>query len=73
MFSYDSGAVRTGTFNGLVEVFLIDVATDDDSTRPAPRPVADGQQHHAAAGLASDLGLTADSGAFDYGVCQLTT
>jgi hypothetical protein len=68
VISFDSGAIRTGTFNGLTEVFLLDAVTGElfSSGFLAASPTDSSTLLLPV--LASDLGLSAGDGLFSYGV-----
>jgi hypothetical protein len=68
----DSGAVRTGTFNGLVEVFFVDLATGDlfASGFLAFSPTDSSTMLLPI--LASDLGLSETDGLFSYGITSFS-
>ncbi|MFT4220691.1 MAG: S8 family serine peptidase [Microbacterium sp.] len=68
VFSADSGAVRAGAFDGTTEVFVYDVAGQQlYASGFAPQAPTDSSTILIPV-WASDLGLTADAGAFDYTV-----
>ena len=68
VFSYDSGFVRTGSYDGLTEVWVTDLATGDlfSSGRLAVAPTDSSTILLPV--LASDLGLSAEQGSFSYSV-----
>ncbi len=72
LFSFDSGAVAGGDFNGQPQVFLYDVAAKKISSEGyAPTAPTDSSTILLPVTSAS-LGLTADAGAFDYTVSSYT-
>ncbi len=68
VFSYDSGAVRSGSFNGLTEVFLQEVATGGLYAAGFEAVAPTDSSTILLPVWASDLGLSAASGAFSYTV-----
>jgi subtilisin family serine protease len=66
VFSYDSGSIRAGDANGLTEVFVYDIAA---KATYASGYLAQAPTDSSTILLpveASQLGITADTGAFDY-------
>ena len=72
VFSFDSGAVRTGDFNGLTEVFYQNVATGEQYASGYLAQAPTDSSTILLPVSASDLGLTAAAGAFRYTVAGFT-
>lgn len=68
VFSHDSGAVRTGSFDGLAEVFVADLATGDLFASGFLASAPTDSSTLLLPVWASDLGLSAETGAFSYTV-----
>lgn len=67
VLSFDSGAIRTGSFNGLTEVFLFDPASGEIFSTGFLAFAPTDSSTMLLPVLASDLGLTATAGAFTFG------
>ncbi|MFZ1412450.1 MAG: S8 family serine peptidase [Micropruina sp.] len=70
LFSYDSGAVRAGSFNGVTEVFLFDVAAEAISATGFMAEAPTDSSTILLPVYAGDLGLTNAHGRFRYGVAS---
>ncbi|MEN0072489.1 MAG: hypothetical protein AAGC63_16040, partial [Propionicimonas sp.] len=68
VFSYDSGFINTGSHNGLAEVFLYEVATDNLYASGFLASAPTDSSTILLPVLAADLGITATSGGFAYSV-----
>ena len=66
VFSYDSGAVRAGDPNGLTEVFVYDIAAKATYAAGFYAQAPTDSSTILLPVVASDLGITAETGAFDY-------
>jgi len=72
LFAADSGAIRSGDFNGVMEGFVYDAATEDlFSTGFLPSAPTDSSTILIPV-VASDLGLTEAAGGFTYSVASFT-
>ena len=72
VFSADSGAIRTGDFTGETEVFLYNTTTKQLSATGFLAQAPTDSSTILLPVMASDLGLSADAGAFAYTVSSYT-
>lgn len=70
VFSYDSGIVRADDPNGITEVFLYDVANRATYASGFYAQAPTDSSTILLPVYAGDLGITEDSGTFDYGVAS---
>ncbi|MCW5952598.1 MAG: S8 family serine peptidase [Propionibacteriaceae bacterium] len=70
VFSFDSGAVRVGDFNGLVEVWALELSSGDLYATGFLAGAPTDSSTILLPVYASDLGLTADAGDFSYTVAS---
>lgn len=73
VFSFDSGAVRAGDPNGLTEVFVVDIEADELFATGFLAQAPTDSSTILLPVYASDLGLTAKSGAFEYQVASFSS
>ena len=73
VFSYDSGAVRADDPNGLTEVFLYDIKSKSTYASGFLAQAPTDSSTILLPVYASDLGITADTGAFDYSGASYST
>jgi hypothetical protein len=68
VFSYDSGFVRNGVYDGLTEVWVVDLATGDLFSSGYLAVAPTDSSTILLPVLASDLGLSPEQGSFTYSV-----
>lgn len=68
VFSYDAGFVRTGSYDGLTEVWLVELATGDLFSSGFMAVAPTDSSTILLPVMASDLGLSPEHGSFTYSV-----